>query len=121
MSLTKEQLPPETTREGGVATPADMPAGEISRLTEHLFRHEAGKLVSVLTGIFGIERLDLAEDLVQEALVRALRTWPYYGIPRNPAAWLTQTAKHLALDLFRRERRFRDKQLEIIASSERTP
>jgi RNA polymerase sigma factor (sigma-70 family) len=90
------------------------PPGEVSKLAEHFFRHEAGKLVSVLTGIFGIERLQLAEDVVQESLVRALQTWPYYGIPTNPAAWLTQTAKHLALDLIRREKSFRDKQTEII-------
>ena len=89
-------------------------AGEISQLTEHLFRHEAGKLVSVLTGIFGIERLQLAEDVVQEALIRALQTWPYYGVPKNPAAWLTQTAKNLALDLIRREKNFQEKQPEII-------
>ena len=74
-------------------------ASEISRLTDHLFRHEAGKLVSVLTGIFGINRLQLAEDVVQESLIRALRTWPYTGVPKNPAAWLTQTAKNLALDV----------------------
>jgi RNA polymerase sigma-70 factor (ECF subfamily) len=89
--------------------------GEISRLADHLFRHEAGKLVSVLTGIFGFDRLQLAEDVVQEALVRALQTWPYYGVPKNPAAWLTQTAKNLALDLIRREKLFREKQPEIIA------
>lgn len=89
-------------------------AGEISRLTDHLFRHEAGKLVSVLTGIFGFERLQMAEDVVQEALVRALKTWPYYGIPKNPAAWLTQTAKNLALDLIRREKLFSEKQPQII-------
>jgi len=94
------------------------PAGEISRLAEHLFRHEAGKLISVLTGIFGIERLQLAEDMVQEALVRALQTWPYYGIPKNPAAWLTQTAKNLALDVIRREKLFYDKQPQIITSVE---
>jgi RNA polymerase sigma factor (sigma-70 family) len=88
--------------------------GDVSRLAEHFFRHESGKLVSVLTGIFGIERLQLAEDVVQEALVRALQTWPYYGVPNNPAAWLTQTAKNLALDLIRREKSFRDKQTEII-------
>jgi RNA polymerase sigma-70 factor (ECF subfamily) len=88
---------------------------EISRLTDHLFRQEAGKLVSVLTGIFGIDRLQMAEDVVQEALVRAMQTWPYYGIPRNPAAWLTQTAKHLALDWIRREKVFHHKQPEIIA------
>src|SRR4029079_9557719 len=91
------------------------PGGEISGLADHLFRHEAGKLVSVLTGIFGIERLQLAEDVVQEALVRALQTWPYYGVPKNPAAWLTQTAKNLALDLIRREKLFQEKQPEIIA------
>ncbi len=94
------------------------PSGEISQLAEHLFRQEAGKLVSVLTGIFGIDRLQLAEDVVQEALIRALQTWPYYGIPKNPAAWITQTAKNLALDLIRREKLFRDKQPEIVASTE---
>ena len=73
------------------------PAGDINRLADHLFRQESGKLVSILTSIFGIERLQLAEDVVQEALVRAIQTWPYYGAPKNPAAWLTQTAKNLAL------------------------
>jgi RNA polymerase sigma-70 factor (ECF subfamily) len=91
---------------------------EISRLAEHLFRHEAGKLISALTGIFGINRLQLAEDVVQESLIRALRTWPYAGVPKNPAAWLTQTAKNLALDLIRREKLFHDKEPEIIAFME---
>src|SRR5918996_5797112 len=101
-------------------TPAP-PAGEISQLAEHLFRHEAGKLISVLTGIFGINRLQLAEDVVQESLVRALRTWPYAGIPKNPAAWLTQTAKNLALDVIRREKLFHDKEPQIIAFMEQWP
>jgi RNA polymerase sigma factor (sigma-70 family) len=101
--------------EQGTADPEPrIPTGEVSRLAEHFFRHESGKLVSVLTGIFGIERLQLAEDVVQESLVRALQTWPYYGVPNNPAAWLTQTAKNLALDLIRREKSFRDKQTEIV-------
>src|SRR3954469_1102432 len=95
------------------------PAGEISQLAEHLFRHEAGKLVSILTSIFGLERLQLAEDVVQEALLRALQTWPYYGVPKNPAAWLTQTAKNLALDVIRREKTFRDKQPAITVTMER--
>jgi RNA polymerase sigma factor (sigma-70 family) len=94
---------------------APPPTADISRLADHLFRHEAGKLVSVLTGIFGTSRLQWAEDVVQEALVRALQTWPYYGIPQNPAAWLTQTAKNLTLDLIRREKLFQDKEPEIIA------
>ena len=94
---------------------------EVARLTEHLFREQAGKLVSVLTGIFGIDRLEMAEDVVQEAMLRALRTWPYRGIPDNPAGWLTQTAKNLALDLIRREKLFETKQPQILASLEQWP
>src|SRR5688572_15359532 len=47
-------------------------------------------------------------------MVKALQTWPYYGVPKNPAAWLTQTAKNLALDVIRREKLFADKQPQII-------
>src|SRR5881227_3066936 len=97
------------------------PASEVSRLTGDLFRHEAGKLISILTGIFGIDRLQLAEDVVQESLIRALRTWSYTGVPKNPAAWLTQTAKNLALDLIRREKLFHDKEPQIIAFMEQWP
>ena len=96
-------------------------ASEISRLTDHLFRREAGKLIAILTGIFGINRLQLAEDVVQESLIRALRTWPYAGVPNNPAAWLTQTAKNLALDVIRREKLFHDKEPQIIAVMEQWP
>ena len=70
-------------------------------------------MISTLTRIFGIEHLNLAEDVVQETLARALQTWPYYGIPRNPSAWITQVAKNLALDLIRREKVFRNKENEI--------
>src|ERR1043165_10220206 len=100
--------------------PIAPPSEEISRLAEHLFRHESGKLGSVLTGIFGIDRLQLAEDVVQEALIRAMQTWPYYGIPKNPAAWLTQTAKNLAVDFLRRGKVFFLKQPPIISLLEQT-
>ncbi len=70
-------------------------------------------MISTLTRIFGIDHLNLAEDVVQEALARALQTWPYYGVPRNPAAWITQVSKNLALDLIRREKVFRNKESEI--------
>jgi len=96
-------------------------AVDIPGLTDHLFRHEAARLVAVLTGIFGIERWQLAEDVVQEAMVRALQTWPYYGVPKNPAAWLTQAAKNLALDTLRREKTFQEKQPQIIAHIEQLP
>jgi RNA polymerase sigma factor (sigma-70 family) len=79
---------------------------ETDRLVDHLFRHEGARLVAILTRIFGPERLELAEDVAQEALMTALELWPYHGVPRNPTAWLTQVAKHRALNLLKRERRF---------------
>ncbi|MES2736383.1 MAG: sigma-70 family RNA polymerase sigma factor [Verrucomicrobiota bacterium] len=94
--------------------PASSSDSGVSQLADHLFRHEAAKLVSILTGIFGIHRLQMAEDVVQEALARALQTWPFYGVPANPAAWLMQTAKNLALDLIRRESSFQQKQPQIV-------
>src|SRR6266567_5438464 len=85
----------------------------VSELVEHLFRHEAAKMVATLTRIFGIEHLSLAEDVVQESLVRALQTWPYYGVPKNPSAWIMRASRNLALDVVRREKVFRNKQIEI--------
>src|SRR5438067_6112201 len=85
----------------------------VSQLIEHLFRHESAKMVATLTRIFGIEHLNLAEDVVQEALGRALQTWPYRGIPENPSAWIMRASRNLALDVIRREKVFRGKETEI--------
>ena len=71
-------------------------------------------MVATLTRIFGIEHLNLAEDVVQEALVRALQTWPFYGIPKNPSAWIMRASRNLALDVVRRRKVFQNKQAEII-------
>ena len=76
-------------------------------------------MVATLTGIFGVEHLTLAEDVVQEALARALQTWPFYGVPKNPSAWLMQTARNRALDVVRRQKNFRDKEAEIVRVMER--
>jgi RNA polymerase sigma-70 factor (ECF subfamily) len=73
-------------------------------LSEHLFRHEAGRMVATLTRIFGVHNLALAEDVVQEAFCRALEIWKFRGVPENPSAWLMTTAKNRALDALRRER-----------------
>src|ERR1700730_15870957 len=69
---------------------------------EHLFRREAGRMVSVLTRIFGVHNLTLAEDVVQDAFCRALEVWSFRGVPENPSAWLMATAKNRALDVLRR-------------------
>jgi RNA polymerase sigma factor (sigma-70 family) len=87
---------------------------DISQVVEHLFRHEWGKMVAILTRIFGVENMTLAEDVVQEALSRALQTWPFYGVPENPAAWIMRASRNLALDVVRRQKVFREKEAEIV-------
>jgi RNA polymerase sigma factor (sigma-70 family) len=94
---------------------------EVSGVVEHLFRHEAGKMVATLTKIFGIEHLTLAEDVVQETLARALQTWPFYGVPKNPSAWIMRASRNLALDVVRRQKVFQNKEAEIIRLMDRRP
>jgi RNA polymerase sigma-70 factor (ECF subfamily) len=83
-------------------------------LVDHLFRHQAGRMIATLTRIFGPRHIDLAEEVVQEALVKALQQWPYRGVPENPLAWIIQVAKNRALDLLRREASLRQKSDEIV-------
>lgn len=71
---------------------------------EHLFRHEAGRMVATLTRVFGVANLALVEDVVQDALCRALETWKIRGVPDEPAAWLMAAARNRALDALRRQR-----------------
>ncbi len=90
-------------------------SGQAGQVADHFFRQEGARLVATLTAHLGAHRLQLAEDVVQEALVRALQVWPYRGVPDTPAAWLTQTAKNLALDCLRREQRWNTKEDSIAA------
>ncbi len=109
--------PPDASgKTADVEPPAqpDPAAGQVPQVVEHLFRHESGRMVATLTSIFGIEHLTLAEDVVQEALVRALQTWPFYGVPDNPAAWIMRASRNLAIDVVRRQRVFRDKEPDLI-------
>src|SRR5262244_3190079 len=73
-------------------------------LSEHLFRHEAGRMVATLARIFGTHNLALAEDVVQDAFCRALEVWKFRGVPENPSAWLMAAAKNRDIDVLRRER-----------------
>jgi RNA polymerase sigma-70 factor (ECF subfamily) len=74
-------------------------------LVEHFFRHEFGRLVALLTRSLGVRRLELAEDVVQAALMQALQTWSRRGVPEDAAGWLYRTARNLAIDALRREQR----------------
>jgi RNA polymerase sigma-70 factor (ECF subfamily) len=84
-------------------------------LVDHLFRHHSARIVATLTRVFGSRHLDLAEDVVQDALLKALQQWPFKGVPENPGAWLTLVAKNRALDLLRRDASLASKaeQLEL--------
>ncbi len=79
------------------------PEENVHKLAGHLFRHEAGKMAAVLTRLLGFQNIELAEDIVQDALLKALNTWKYQGIPDNPSAWLYRTAKNRAIDLLRKQ------------------
>jgi RNA polymerase sigma-70 factor (ECF subfamily) len=83
-----------------------MSENSVQESVDHLFRYHAGQMVSVLSRIFGIGHLDLIEDAVQDALVAALKTWPYNGFPQNQKAWLIETAKNRVLDRLRWSKRF---------------
>jgi RNA polymerase sigma-70 factor (ECF subfamily) len=76
---------------------------ETGELLEHLFRQISGRLTGHVTRLLGPARLDLAEEIVQESMLRALETWPYQGTPENPAGWLFRTARNRAMDLLRHE------------------
>ncbi len=77
----------------------------VTRLLDRIVRRERSRLVAHLVGRLGGARLDLAEDVTQEALAVALASWPYQGLPDNPAAWLARVARNKAYDRLRRERR----------------
>src|SRR6185437_8836521 len=79
--------------DGTVAASAD--------LIGRVFREESGRSVATLVRIFG--DIDIAEEAVQEAFVAATTTWPTTGLPPNPGAWITTTARNRAIDRLRRE------------------
>src|SRR6266571_596482 len=88
---------------------------DVIQVVDHLFRHESGRLVATLTRILGFENLQLAEDVVQDALLKAMQNWAFSGVPRNPSAWLMQVARNQALDAVRRQQNFRSKETDITA------
>jgi RNA polymerase sigma-70 factor (ECF subfamily) len=78
---------------------------QIEQTVDHLFRHEWGKLVTVLTKLFGPQNLQLAEDVVQDTLLKALNNWKINGLPENPSGWLFTAARNKAVDTLRKQQR----------------
>ncbi len=82
---------------------------QTKKVVDHFFRSEYGKAVSHLTHRFGLRHLELAEDAVQEALIKAMQTWPYAQIPDNPTGWILRVAGNKMIDQLRRDQKM-DKQ-----------
>src|SRR5215204_3844944 len=80
----------------------------IQQTVDHLFRHESGKMISVLSKLLGLQNIEAAQDIVQDALVQAMKSWSYNGLPDNPSAWLYRVAKNKAVDYLRRKKKFKE-------------
>jgi RNA polymerase sigma factor (sigma-70 family) len=93
-----------------------MDAGDAA---ERLVREEGARVLATLIRVTG--DIDLAQDAVQDAVVRALERWPHDGVPDNPRAWLTVTAKRRAIDLVRREAQRAGKEVEAVSLLDPTP
>lgn len=75
----------------------------------HLFREEYSKIVSVLSKLFGIEHIEVAEDIVSETFLMAAELWGMKGVPENPAAWLYTVAKNKTKNYLKRNHLFASK------------
>jgi RNA polymerase sigma-70 factor, ECF subfamily len=85
-------------------------------VVDRLFREESGRAVATLIRVLG--DFDLAEEAVQDAFAKALEVWPVDGVPRNPGAWITTTARNRAIDRIRRRRRLLEKTDELRRAAE---
>jgi RNA polymerase sigma factor (sigma-70 family) len=91
-----------------------------SQVVEHFFRHEAGRLHGTLMRLIGPQNLTLVEDVAQEALLRAMRSWSIGGIPENPSAWVTRVAMNIARDVLRHRQMSSGKEADVITHFELT-
>jgi RNA polymerase sigma factor (sigma-70 family) len=82
---------------------------EQKELIPHLFRTEYSKITAVLCKLFGIEHIEIAEDIASETFLLAFETWNYKGIPKNPIAWLYVVAKNKAKNYFTHNKVFAEK------------
>ncbi|MGH2646607.1 MAG: RNA polymerase sigma factor [Ginsengibacter sp.] len=82
---------------------------EQQKLIPHLFRTEFRKITAVLCKLFGIDHIEIAEDVASETFLSALETWTYKGIPPNPVAWLYAVAKNKARNYINHNKIFNEK------------
>lgn len=99
---------------------ADQSLPSKEEVLDHFFRNEYGKIIAHLTRTYGSTYIELIEDAVQEALIKAMNTWAFNAIPDNPSGWIFRTAKNQLIDQLRRNAKLNkgDQVLEIIAAEE---
>jgi predicted RNA polymerase sigma factor len=83
---------------------------------KQLFQQEFSKMVSVISKLYGLQYIEIAEDIVSETFLLAAETWGIKGIPENPAAWLYVVAKQKTLYQFRRNKIYENKVVPELAS-----
>lgn len=91
-----------------------------TQLLPELFKTEYRKLIAVLCKLFGIEYLQVAEDIVSDTFLLASETWGLKGLPHNPVAWLYTVSKNKAIDFIRRNKLFAGKIITAINNNEST-
>jgi len=84
-----------------------------TEIVDHFFRHEHARVIAILTKSFGPEHFERIEDAVQEAMIKAMQSWPYSGVPDNPSGWMLRVAKNTLLDQLRRKQNFNSKEQDI--------
>lgn len=95
----------------GTPAPTASATADLHRVVDAVWRMESARIVGALTRVTG--NVGVAEELAQDALVAALEQWPATGVPARPGAWLMATAKHRAVDGFRRAQNLRRKTEEL--------
>jgi RNA polymerase sigma factor (sigma-70 family) len=109
---------PESESPSRADTDTREPSAPAAQLVDHFFRHETGRLHGALIRLLGVQNITLAEDVAQEAMLKALRSWSMGGLPANPSAWITRVAMNLAKDALRHQRMSSTKEPAIITHIE---
>jgi RNA polymerase sigma factor (sigma-70 family) len=85
---------------------------------KHLFQQEFSKMVAVISHLYGLQHIEIAEDIVSETFLLATETWDEKGVPKNPTAWLYTVAKQKTLYHFRRNKIYEQKVMPAITAME---
>ena len=83
---------------------------------DHIFRHEYGKIISILVHKFGPNHLEKIEDVVQDAFLKAMKVWSYQEVPKKPTAWLLRVANNGLIDVFRKDKKLQEGEVFDIIS-----